>query len=257
MSGGNDQETTSPPRAELPSLCVVMPALDEADGVVEALSAIDDELSALQVRGLLARYEVLLVDDGSTDRTVERAMATSRARPSIRIVRHERNRGVGAALRSGLAHATTDLVLYTDADMPVDLAEIEPALVLMRRPDVDLVVGYRKGFDGEPWTRRAASGAYDVLARRLFGAGERDVNFPFKLLRVADARALGLRSQGAFVDVELLARARGHGLRVEAMEMTYRMRSTGESKTMSPRLLGRLLSEMLRHGPGLRRSVRP
>lgn len=241
----------------MPSLCVVMPALDEADGVVEALSAIDDELSALQGRGLLDRYEVLLVDDGSTDQTVERAMATSRSRTSIRVVRHDHNRGVGAALRSGLSHATTDMVLYTDADMPVDLGEIAPALELMRRPDVDLVVGYRRGFDGEPRTRRAASGAYDVLARVLFGVGERDVNFPFKLLQVDDARALGLRSEGAFVDVELLARARAHGLRIEAMEMTYRMRSTGESKTMSPRLLGRLLSEMLRHGPGLRRSVRP
>lgn len=257
MSGENDQETTPSDRAALPSLCVVMPALDEADGVVDALSAIDDELSALQARRLLERYEVLLVDDGSTDRTAERANATSRARPSIRVVRHERNRGVGAALQTGLAHATTDLVLYTDADMPVDLAEIEPALALMGRPDVDLVVGYRKGFDGEPWARRAASGTYDVLARCLTGAGQRDVNFPFKMLRVEDARALGLRSEGAFVDVELLARARADGLRIEAMEMTYRMRSTGESKTMSPRLLGRLLSEMLRHGPGLRRSVRP
>ena len=171
-------------------------------------------------------------------------------------MRHDHNRGVGAALRTGLSYATTDLLLYTDADMPVDPAEIEPALALMGPSAVDLVVGYRKGFDGEPWTRRAASGLYDVLAKHLFGVRERDVNFPFKMLRVEDARALGLRSEGAFVDVELLARARRRGLQVEALEMTYRMRSAGESKTMSVRLLRRLLLEMLRHGPGLRRSVR-
>ncbi len=236
------------------SLCVVMPALDEADGIVDALSAVDDELAALQARGVLSWYEVVLVDDGSTDRTVDRAMDTARQRPSVHVVQHDRNRGVGAALRTGLARATADLVLYTDADMPVDLAEIEPALALMRRPDVDLVIGFRRGFDGEPWTRRAASRAYDVLARCLFGVGERDVNFPFKMLNVTHSRALGLCSDGAFVDVELLARARARGFRIEAVEMAYRMRSTGESKTMSLRLLTRLLSEMLRHGRGLRRS---
>lgn len=256
MSGRRNRGETSACRVTPQSLCVIMPALNEADGVVDALSAMDDELSALHSRRLIDRYEVLLVDDGSTDRTVERAMAASRSRPAIRVVCHDRNRGVGAALQTGLTHVTTDLVLYTDADMPVDLAEIEPALALVGQPDVGLVVGYRKGFDGEPWVRRAASGVYDVLARCLFGVGERDVNFPFKMLRAEDARALGLRSEGAFVDVELLARARSRGLRIEALEMTYRMRSTGESKTMTPRVLGRLLLEMLSHGLTLRRLVR-
>ena len=191
VSGGSDQEAKSGARSDAPSLCVFMPALDEAEGVIRALSAVDDELASLQALRVLSRYEVVLVDDGSTDRTAERAIDVSRCRPSVRIVRHDHNRGVGAALRTGLSYATTELLLYTDADMPVDLAEIEPALALMGPSAVDLVVGYRKGFDGEPWTRRAASGLYDVLARRLFGVRERDVNFPFKMLRVDRCPSVG------------------------------------------------------------------
>ena len=106
------------------------------------------------------------------------------------------NRGLGGSVRTGLAEATTDLVLYTDADMPFDLADLGKALRLMRVYDADIVSAYRFDRTGEGARRSAYSHVYNTLVKTLFRLRIRDVNFAFKLVRREVLDHLELQQRG-------------------------------------------------------------
>ena len=129
----------------------------------------------------ISDYEVLIVDDASTDATGKIADELAATDSRIRVVHHAANRGLGGSVRTGLAEATTDLVLYTDADMPFDLADLGKAIRLMRVYDADIVSAYRFDRTGEGAKRGAYSHVYNVLVKTLFRLRMRDVNFAFQV----------------------------------------------------------------------------
>ncbi|HEY7513089.1 MAG TPA: glycosyltransferase family 2 protein, partial [Vicinamibacteria bacterium] len=109
-----------------PSVSVVFPMFNEEDYVQRAVIA---ARTALEELG--ADFEIVIVNDGSTDRTGERAEALAREDPRLRVVHNERNRTLGGTLRRGYALATKDLVLYSDADLPFDFREVGRAIHLL------------------------------------------------------------------------------------------------------------------------------
>jgi glycosyltransferase involved in cell wall biosynthesis len=235
------------------SLSVVMPAYNEAEGIEPAVVSAISALDLLRQESLLTEFEILVVDDGSTDSTsavVEQHFGDDER---VRLARHEHNRGVGAGLRTAIDVAVGEVLLSTDADMPVDLGELRRALPLLELPGVGVIAGQRAGFDAEPTVRTLASRAYDRLARTTLGVSTPDVNFPFKLLTLDTARRLHLRSEGALIDAELLARSERLGLRIETIVLDYRSRQYGSSKTMSVRLLRQLAAELVTNRAAIRR----
>jgi glycosyltransferase involved in cell wall biosynthesis len=249
---GNDTRGS----AEAPTLCVVMPALDEEAGIEAAIRTGAAALDDLCDRGLLTGYELIVVDDGSTDATADLVGRLADELASVRLIRHPRNRGVGGALQSAIAATECELLLSTDADMPVDLGRLADAIPLLAPDDVGMVAGHRSTFDREPAFRRVTARIYDQVVRALVSVRIADVNFPFKLLATETARRAGIRSEGALVDVELLAKVQGTGLRIVPLEIAYHARTTGESKTMRPRLLLRLLRELVQQRAELRACAR-
>src|SRR5258708_39423274 len=98
------------------SLSLVIPAFNEEAGIAQAVAEADDTLSQIA-----ADYEILIVDDGSRDRTFDAASDAARGRSNVRVLRHETNRGYGAALRTGVRAARCDRVAFTDADSQFEL----------------------------------------------------------------------------------------------------------------------------------------
>ncbi len=235
-----------------PSLSVVFPAYNEAEGISAALQDAIASLRELARTCSISWFEILVVDDGSVDDTARVVEGIARDEPSVRLLVHHRNRGVGAGLRTAMATARGDVLLYTDADMPVDLAILSTALPLLDRPEVGVVAGQRSSYGVETQFREVASKAFDLIARAFFGVAVHDVNFPFKLMSLATAVRLDLRSEGALVDVELLAAIRRLGLEIVPLSIEYRSRQFGTSKTMSFRLLSKLVLESLRHWAAIR-----
>ena len=226
----------SAPDAGVPRLSLVFPVFDEEDNVGPLLEA----ALALAPR-LASPFEIIVVDDGSRDRSAAIVEARCRSDPRVRLLRHPANRGYGAALRSGLRAARGELVFFTDADLQFDLAEL--ATLLAQADAFDLVVGYRAP-RRDPWRRRALARGHRLVVRALFGLSVRDIDCAFKVFRRPVIEALPLASIGAFVNTELLLRARRAGFRIREVPVTHRPRIAGRSKGATLRVIARALLEL-------------
>jgi glycosyltransferase involved in cell wall biosynthesis len=194
----------------------------------------------------LPDWEIVVVDDASTDRTAELARALAAADSRVRLVRNPTNRRLGGALRAGYAAATKDLVFYTDADLPVDLQQLPRAVRLLEYQQADVVAAYRFDRTSEGWLRALYTFGYNHLVRAVFGIRVRDVNFAFKLMRRRLLDRITLTSEGSFIDAELLLRTRKVNGRLIQMGLDYFPRSRGASTLSSPGTVFGILREMAR-----------
>jgi glycosyltransferase involved in cell wall biosynthesis len=206
--------------------------------------------------GCLGSYELVLVDDASTDATGELIDVMAEADPRISVVHHARNRKLGGALRSGFAAATGDVVLYTDADLPCEIAEVGKALRLMRLYEADIVSAYRFDRTAEGARRAAYSYVYNHLVRWALGVRIRDVNFAFKLIHRRVLDDVELVSEGSFVDAELVAKAHRRGYRIVQFGVDYVARTRGVSTLSSPAVIATIAREMRALRPQIRRIER-
>src|SRR6185503_3446550 len=126
------------------------------------------------------RFEIIVVDDGSHDATAARVREAMRELPPVRLLRHETNRGYGAALRTGFDAARFERVAFTDADCQFHLADLAPLLRLTE--DHPIAVGYRVDRQ-DPWPRRFFSWGYNTLTRALLGTRVRDCDCALKVFR--------------------------------------------------------------------------
>lgn len=227
-------------------LTFLFPAWNEEAGIQRAIDAALEVGGFLVSGGVVESFEVVVVDDASTDRTAEIVAAQAGRRPEVRLVRHDRNRKLGAALRTGFEHARGELILYTDADLPFDLFEVERTIRLMHTYDADVVAGYRHDRTGEGALRWLYSFVWGWLVRLALGLRVRDVNFAAKLVRREALDAVELRSEGSFIDAELLARLERGGHRIVQIGLDYFPRSRGVSTLSTPAVIGRMLVELSR-----------
>jgi glycosyltransferase involved in cell wall biosynthesis len=204
-----------------PALSLVLPAYNEAGNIERAVR------EAVAAGARAGSYEVVVVNDGSRDGTDEKLTALeAELGPRLRVIRHEHNRGYGAALRSGFAAADGDLVFYTDSDNQFDLSELEGTLPLMR--EWDAVLGYRIARK-DARRRLMTSWVFNRLSCTVFGLSVRDLNCSFKLLRREVLRALPLASDDFFIDTELVVRLDRGGFRYVERGVTHLPRVAGRS----------------------------
>jgi glycosyltransferase involved in cell wall biosynthesis len=210
--------------ASRPRLTLLVPCYEEGARVEGLLAAVDawardhEDVS----------HELLCVDDGSGDDTVERLARAARARPALRVLRLPANRGKGAALRAGVAQARGELVLFLDADLAVDLAHVAPALAALEA-GADVVIGCRNVpgaviLRPQGVLRRWLGRAYRRLACAWLGLGVSDVTCGFKAFRAEVARGLFARARCARwgFDAEILYLARRAGLEVGEIPVRWR-----------------------------------
>lgn len=209
---------------EVPSLSVVIPAFDEAPAISWTVRTMRAALEQLVASSTVRSAEIVVVDDHSRDRTLA-LLEDLAAEPGPMVVPVSATgpQGLGAAIRRGLAEATGDLILYTDADLPFDPVEIGRMIGTLERYDADILCGYRHDRTVEGSRRAFQSHAYNLLVRRLLPVRVRDVNFACKLLRRPALEAvLGeLRSDGPFIDAELVARFAHHDFRIVQLGVDY------------------------------------
>jgi glycosyltransferase involved in cell wall biosynthesis len=233
-----------PPSETFRKLSVFYPMWNEEAYIERALTFGRRACEKLVASGDIADYELIVVDDKSTDRTGEIADRMASADPHVRVIHHEHNRKLGGSMKTGFAAATGDLVLYTDADLPFDMAELPRAVRLLREYDVDIISAYRFDRTGEGLLRALYTWVYNALIKALFGVKVRDINFAFKLCRRRIFDHVELRSEGSFIDAELVIRATRLGYEIMQMGVDYFPRTRGESTLSSPGVILTILREM-------------
>jgi dolichyl-phosphate beta-glucosyltransferase len=206
-----------------PALSVVIPAYNEENRLPATLARVQEFLSSSA-----RTHELVLVDDGSADGTLEAMRAAAEGKPNVRVVSLGENRGKGRAVAAGVAATTGELVLFSDADLstPIEeLAKLEAALA----GGADVAVASRALKASEivipqPGTRVLMGKVFNLLVQGLLLVpGIWDTQCGFKLFRGAAGRELfaALRTDGFAFDVEVLHRARRRGLRIQEVAVRW------------------------------------
>ena len=219
-------------------ISVVLPAYNEEGNVGTAVQRAIEAVAAHT-----PDYEVIVVDDGSRDGTSQAVRACMEDHPEVRLVRHEVNRGYGAALRSGFESATKELIFFTASDNQYDPSEIGRLLAHM--DGADIVSGFR-AHRQDPLVRRFYAWAWTALVNLLFGYLSRDIDCAFKLFRRGILNKVELTSSGAMIDTELMAGARRNGLRIREEAVSHFPREAGHQTGANPRVVLRAFRDLVR-----------
>ena len=219
------------------SLSLVLPAYNEEDNI----AYVTREALATLPR-FTDRFDIIVVDDGSRDRTAEIVADVARQDQRVRLVRHERNRGYGAALVTGFNASSGDYVMFMDADRQFDINDLR--LLIPFASDFDIVAGFRMERN-DPLHRRIFAETFNVAVRVLFGVHMRDIDCAFKLFQGDLLRSLPLSAPGALINTEIQAKARRQKARVQQVGVHHYPRIAGSPTGGNPRVILRAMRETM------------
>lgn len=216
--------------AERPSITAFFPAFNDAGTIgsmvvsaIETLEAVTDD------------YEVIVVENGSTDYTVQVLESLAEHYPRLRVLTHRQPLGYGGALRVGFASATKDLIFYTDGDAQYDPRELTLLLPAMR-DDIDIVNGWKID-RSDPLHRKIIGRVYHHTVKLLFGFKLRDVDCDFRLIRREVFDVVELESDSGTICLELVKKLQDAGYRFAEVPVHHYHRTYGESQFFNfPRL---------------------
>ena len=214
---------TSVPTVRPQSLTVFFPAFNDA-GTIASLV-----ITAAQTAARLTPdFEVVVVNDGSTDNTAAIADELARTYPQVRVIHHKRNRGYGGALRTGFTAATKEIIAYTDGDAQYDPREIE-VLWNSLTPETDWVNGY-KITRADPLHRVIIGRLYHHTVKILFRLRVRDVDCDFRLIRREIFDRVRLEGDTGIICLEMVRKFQDAGLRVMEVPVHHYHRTSGRSQ---------------------------
>lgn len=237
------------------SLSVILPVYNEAALVERAVAR-----SVSSLRQLVGRFEILLVNDCSTDDTGAAADAVAREFREVRVIHNTHNLRQGGSLRMAFPLARYDLVTHNAIDYPFDFDDLPG--VLEQFPAADVVVVTRRSYPGVTASRHFVSWGNRTLIRALFGLGISDYNFVQVFKRQFLMNDESFSTGTAFITVERILRAHHAGARVVAVEAEYHRRPSGVSTSGNWRTVRDSLRDIarlwveLRIGSGRRRAER-
>jgi glycosyltransferase involved in cell wall biosynthesis len=178
--------------------------------------------------GAVDEFEIIVIDDGSTDGSLAVLNGLAVEVPELRIVEHTTNRGYGGALQSGFAAATKQWIFYTDGDAQYDAREVVRCLDAAS-DDVDIVQGFKVG-RGDAWYRRVIGRCYHHVVKLLFGLPVRDTDCDFRLIRASTMESIALTSTSGVICVELMHALTRADARFVEVGVSHHWRPHGRSQ---------------------------
>lgn len=231
------------------TLSVFFPAYyDEKniDKVVHKAVSILEELK-------LKDYEVIIIEDGSPDKTGEVADELAKQYEKVRVIHHEKNMGYGATLKDGFLSAKLDYVFYSDGDNQFDLEDIKKFVALI--PYTDVVVGYRKKKQYSLY-RKFTSLSYNYLLKLIFDINYWDIDCAFKLFKTDLFKKIEIKSVDAFIDAEIMIKAKLLGYRTTEVGVEHLPRVDGISTGARPSVILRTIREIFEYRKEYKKQLR-
>lgn len=223
---------------KIDELSIFFPFWNEEKSIDKVIS------SALSVAPKVARqWEIIIVDDGSSDNTLSLAKKLAQRNSRIKIATHPPNRGYGAALKEGFSHARYNTIVFTDGDGQFDFSEVDK--FIKKIGNFDLVIGYRKRRHDHP-IRHLLMNLLKIWDLVLFGFYFRDIDCGFKMFKKnALNKIMPLRSEGAMITTEILTKAIKAKLSISEVEVSHFPRLYGDQSGGNIRVVIRAVKESL------------
>lgn len=219
-------------------LSLIFPAYNEELNIEQVVK------SALTVAPKVAvESEVIVVNDGSQDKTGEVINKLAELYPSVVAVHHVVNQGYGSALKSGIRKARYPFIFFCDSDCQFDLFELP--LLLNWIDQYDMVIGYRQSRK-DPFYRLVNAWAWNVLVRLVLGLKVRDIDCAFKLFRQEIFNQIEINSVGAMVNTEILSRAAKLGFTIKEVPVSHYPRFRGRQTGARLRVIVKAFKELIR-----------
>lgn len=222
---------------QLPSISVVFPAYNDGGTIASMVAA-----AWIALNQVTSDYEIIVVNDGSSDYTATMLDEISVRYPELRVITHPYNQGYGAALRTGFSAASKDWVFYTDGDSqynPLELVNLVGAL----HEGVDVVNGY-KLTRNDSWMRIVIGRAYHYLVKFLFGIHIRDVDCDFRLIPRRILEEIELKSVSGAICLELVKKIEDAGYVFAEVPVNHYSRKYGVSQFFVPWRIARTLYQL-------------
>lgn len=215
-------------------LSVIMPAYNEEQFIYKNLLTVCEYVSSFQ-----QDYEILLVNDGSIDHTLEEAMRARKENFHIKIITYHINRGKGGAIKEGIEKASGEYIAFLDADLDLSPTHLHQFLEALLNEDADIVIGSKLHKDSRlnyPWKRKIMSYGYFIILRILFRLKLKDTQTGVKLFRAEAIKPIAreLKTSGYAFDIEILARANDIGCRI--LEMPVQLEYKRDTEHGVPRI---------------------
>jgi len=226
--------------AGAPALSILMPVYDEVKTVERAIAAVRET-------DLGFSHELIVIDDGSTDGTTE-LLRTLEWPPGMRLLAHDRNRGKGAAVRSGIAAAQGEVTAIFDADLEYDPADLHHVVKPVLEGETNACFGVRafEGHTSHLFLYVMGNRGVTLAANLLFNVYMKDLMTCHKAVRTSVLADLELRAQGFEIEPEIAARLLQHGERIYEVPVSYRARATEEGKKLTAADGVRVLATLIR-----------
>ena len=205
---------------ELKSLSVFMPAYNEEDSIASTVEGVVKVLKSLKLE-----WEVLVINDGSKDKTAEVVRDLEKKYPGVKLVDYEKNKGYGHALKTGFAQAKYQWVAFVDSDGQFDFAEIKK--LLAKTDEADVILGYRLN-RADPFQRRIFTWGWKMLAMVLLGLNVRDYSCGFKLIKKKVIEDISpIESEEKVTQIEMLIKAKKKGYKFAEVGVHHYPRTAG------------------------------
>lgn len=210
---------------QIEKLSVFLPAFNEEANLERTVKNVVDNLQKN-----VSEWEVVIVDDGSKDKTGEIADKLAKENHNISVIHHSPNRGYGAAFKSGLYGCQYPWISFIDSDGQFDFAEISRFITTQEKTQADLVIGYYLGRKVS-FVRKLNSKMWQLVVLLLFGLNVHDIDCGFKLIskKVVDTIPRLESERGAFISSEFLIKAKKMGSKITEIGVQHFPRKFGEA----------------------------
>lgn len=221
------------------SLSIFFPAYNEEENIVATVSKAIKVAEKLKLNA----YEVIIIDDGSTDKTPEMSDRLAKKYKNVRVVHHSPNQGYGGALKSGFMAARYEWIVFTDSDGQFELSDIHTFLPFT--VGYDAILGYRKKRQ-DNIVRKINAWMWGSMMKTLFGFYVKDIDCAFKLVKREAYKAIDpLKSDGAFVSTELIVKLKKSNAKIAEVGVNHYPRTKGVPTGADLLVIKKAFAEML------------
>lgn len=234
----NYQERGAVVRGKVAQLSIFFPFWNEEQNIESVIK------KAIPIAERVSEeWEIIMVDDGSSDKTLEIAKKLAKDDPRLVAVSHDKNRGYGAALKTGFSSSKYNLVIFNDGDGQFDFSEVTKFLEKIQNSD--LVIGFRKKRLDNPF-RHLLMNLLKIWDFIFFGFRFKDIDCGFKMFKKeALNKIMPFSSEGAMITTEILAKAKRANLKISEVEVHHYPRIYGDQSGGNLRVIIRAIRESL------------